>query len=1547
MKENQIGNPLKEKDTVRTPTTFTPSIATSPTTTKEMYPLTTLKEPAVQPTISGQYLLDLFNITEQISRDGLVGELNKDLDVVDNFLEQATQRFSEDLIDQIGNPLKEKNTVRTPTTFTPLIAISPATNEEMYPLITLKESVVQPTISGQYMLDLFNITELISREGLVGELNKDLDLVDKFLEKATQHSSEDLIDQIGNLLKEKSTVWTPTTLTPSIATSPATNEEMYPLTTLKEPVVQSTISGQYLLWLFNRTEQISRDGLVGELNKDMDRVGNFLQKVTQSSNEDLIDQIGNPLKENSTVWTPTTFTSSIATSPAITEEMTTLKESVFQPTISGQYLLELFNRTEQISRDGLVGELNKDLVDNFLEQATQRFSEDRIDQIGNPLKENNTVRTPTTFTPSIATSPTTTKEMYPLTTLKEPAVQPTISGQYLLDLFNITEQISRDGLVGELNKDLDVVDNFLEQATQRFSEDLIDQIGNPLKEKNTVRTPTTFTPLIAISPATNEEMYPLITLKESVVQPTISGQYLLDLFNITEQINREGLVGELNKDLDLVDKVLEKATQHSNQDFIDKIGNILKENSTVWTPTTFPTEPPGAIVVTETITIQTTTETKEQHYLDLIENLGKTKLQSSEDNLKEIQALEAIFRTSEKENEDKLLDDLTRLQAVRRPEHVTTQPLTSEEFASVPSISVAAEEGVLDLIDGISKLSENENIESVQGVQPIQDVLVAVQEPDEEEVLAGEAKHLTGLVFYAGVSTSNNTVLPTVVYENSTGEIFTSSTTTYATSLMEPPLQPTIRGKNVLDFLSKVEKADWVPLKDEFNNDEDFVNQFIETGTIRFRDDLQETISHIGILLSKKTSFTATKMSEQPYVASTQEAKLLQTVPLTPHPENGQLLDLINTLGKTKVKADEKNRQELQQLEEIMAKQEIPPEEILDVELDYLNHVLNPEEYAAAEASSLVPPRQEATTPPSTPVVDEKLFDLFDEVAEVEKGERQENREGFGFISDVFKDALNDSDINFLNDGIFPLIDVLLPEEATSTAIVNIPQEVTVEGTHVGIPKVTSVTPQSKKNQDALLDLLNEDTTEIQDVAELFANLRQSDKEIRMNKIAQLGHDLYHGEETTPASSTKVSGKQTVLTTPLLTEESQVRTTHGYFPTTKIAKLLTRAMTSGPTETTKPTLPEGSSTTPITFTPIANGNKFLDTLSYLVGRVNMDLPWDDMQRVGALSKELDKDAEEKMKTVLTTPLLTKTSQVRTSHGYFPTTKTAKILTRAMTSGPTETTKPTLREASPTAPMTFTPLANGEKFLDTLSYLVGRVNMDLPRDDMQRVGALSKELDKDAEEKMKTVLTTPLLTKTSQVRMSHGYFPTTKTAKILTRAMTSRPTETTKPTLREASPTAPMTFTPLANGEKFLDTLRYLVGRVNMDLPWDDMQRVGALSKELDKDAEEKMKQEIGFVEDIMKKVGEMENRTAETTHVPPTTTMKTSTVALTTTLHFAKTTVGMRTTPGILSKYNRRNDLFPQISLFQKIVLSNVDFYFIIPVGFQKRLSHYSFYCVN
>ena len=212
-----------------------------------------------------------------------------------------------------------------------------------------------------------------------------------------------------------------------------------------------------------------------------------------------------------------------------------------QPTISGQYLLELFNRTEQISRDGLVSELNKDLVDNFLEQATQRFSEDLIDQIGNPLKENNTVRTPTTFTPSIATSPATTEEMYPLTTLKEPVVQPTISGQYLLDLFNRTEQISRDGLVGELNKDLDVVDNFLEQATQRFSEDLIDQIGNPLKENNTVRTPTTFTPSIATSPATNEEMYPLTTLKESVVQPTISGQYLLDLFNITEQISREGL----------------------------------------------------------------------------------------------------------------------------------------------------------------------------------------------------------------------------------------------------------------------------------------------------------------------------------------------------------------------------------------------------------------------------------------------------------------------------------------------------------------------------------------------------------------------------------------------------------------------------------------------------------------------------------------------------------------------------------------------------------------------------------------------------------------------------------------------------------------------------------------------------------------------------------------------------------------------------------------------------------------------------------------------
>ncbi len=121
-------------------------------------------------------------------------------------------------------------------------------------------------------------------------------------------------------------------------------------------------------------------------------------------------------------------------------------------------------------------------------------------------------------------------------------------------------------------------------------------------------------------------------------------------------------------------------------------------------------------------------------------------------------------------------------------------------------------------------------------MQDIRDILVEVPEPDEEAMLAAEKAHFSELFLHAVLSTLPPTRVPTTVSLST--------------------MQPTIEGKYILDLLLKMERVNGSKMIEDLRNDKNLLNQFVETGKIKFTDDLQEVIGQIGMLLSKKTTET-------------------------------------------------------------------------------------------------------------------------------------------------------------------------------------------------------------------------------------------------------------------------------------------------------------------------------------------------------------------------------------------------------------------------------------------------------------------------------------------------------------------------------------------------------------------------------------------------------------------------------------------------------------------------------------------------------------------
>ncbi|XP_022085585.1 uncharacterized protein LOC110976537 [Acanthaster planci] len=176
------------------------------------------------------------------------------------------------------------------------------------------------------------------------------------------------------------------------------------------------------------------------------------------------------------------------------------------------------------------------------------------------------------------------------------------------------------------------------------------------------------------------------------------------------------------------------------------------------------------------------------------------------------------------------------------------------------------------------------------------------------------------------------------------------------------------------------------------------------------------------------------------------------------------------------------------------------------------------------------------------------------------------------------------------------------------------------------------------------------------------------------------------------------------------------------------------------------------------------------------------------------------------------------------------------------------------------------------FLETLLQLRDQMEIGIDWDEVIRLGAFSagqqnEGAQKDLEKALKLVWdiirgamvepSTPSSVVTTAV------FEASTTIEGATEIPAPTPTPTAE------SPTLQVTSKAVTSSEEeaFLDTVRDLVGRISLNLPWADIKQVGALSRALDKDAEKHTVDELGLVADIMSEIKELENRTAGIPHV--------------------------------------------------------------------------------
>ncbi|XP_038062286.1 uncharacterized protein LOC119732714 [Patiria miniata] len=656
-----------------------------------------------------------------------------------------------------------------------------------------------------------------------------------------------------------------------------------------------------------------------------------------------------------------------------------------------------------------------------------------------------------------------------------------------------------------------------------------------------------------------------------------------------------------------------------------------------------------------------TNETKDHLLLDVIEEIAQEKMRLQ--GTKDIQSFETVLKSAGLDKENILKEELAHLEHIFFEQ--TSLPtsfgttlaemetvLTSGKFAAPPS-TTNANEVMLNLMDEISALAGKDKAENVQEVQNIQDVLKGVKELD-KNILSDEIKHLLGPLGPPTAKTPQRPSLSPTVSEPSgiteTEEVSTPLTPTaqlISTSVVPTP-GPVAMGKFIMHFLQEIGNISKSRLQSDFKEDVDLVDQFVKTSNLGIREDLGKAINDIGALMSKALIRTTTlQPTVQTVTTSVAPPELSEaTVALasvsTPtvevrheatfKPENQQLLDLIANLGRTNTETMNENGLEVQKLEEILAKEGKLRGDILKEELDHLNDVLNPEQYSTETTRFLtVTPSPEGGTTASTPTLTSKEF-----------------------------------------AGNQALLDILFKA--------------------------------SPLNQGQLFY----DAEEMQEIAEVFANLTQSDEEFLFDEIAKLDHGLHYGQELTPAYDTNepLSTKQVARTIPLV------------IPVTLESRV-------SPTETTE--VSPGTET---------DAEAFLDTLLQLRDQIEMGVNLDDVSRLGALTEEQqDEGAQEELKEGLDFVwdiLKDATANPATSLPFPTTTVLGVPSTLAEHS---TTPAPTATEGSPTTPVT-SPLSTAseeESFLDTLRDLVGNVNMNLPWADIKRVGALSKSLDKGAKQ----------------------------------------------------------------------------------------------------------------------------------------------------------------------------------------------------------------------
>ncbi|XP_071805314.1 uncharacterized protein [Asterias amurensis] len=1380
-------------------------------------------------TVFGEDLLNLID-KAGMGNDSKIQEayLNNMLDEIGNLSESKVSEKDLDLIKELLQLGGGRHTTSTPQS---------------------EASTIKPTIGGQYLLEFLNKTGVINPEDIQAEFKKEFGILDQFLVDHNVKPDEevrDIINKIGSLLRTAPPTTTAATTTLPVPSTTREGEALLGLIkqleeTEKKHEEENNRQVQNLEELFQGVGEADRDIFSHELNhlnqlfnpttepmvttvptvtRDkvlafVDEIAGLPEEESQKSKEDIAiinqifeglqesdgDVLDNEIQQLMGLLAPTEIT---PTSLLTTEPYKTTAK------MAGEELINFIDEFDETKPK--TGEKNKDQIQSF-EQLFKEVKETNKDILSHEINHLNQLFNPSTMT--METSAIPTKNV------------------------------------------LDFVDRFIkltlnETLTSRAEVNNLDDLFQALNESDEA----------VLSDEINQLLGLLMPTSATTVAPpttTLSGQYLLELFNKTELINKEKLLDEWGNDINLVDGILEKVPLHLNEDLLNNIGNLLKEKTTPFPATT------------------EASETKEQQLLDLMETLGKMELKVSDNNLIEVQALEEIFNTSMGEDKDKLMEDLAHLQSILSPE---TQPLTTSGV------------GLLDFIDGIRE-TEKDKLEGEQGLQDIQDVLVEVLESNEEDMLAAEVDHLAQLF------------MPTVV-----------PTTAYVSTV-----EPTIEGKYILDLLLGVEQINGSKLLEDLKNDESLVNQFVNTGKVKFGDDLEEAIGQIGMLLIKKTT----------------------EAPATTEANSKLILDLIDTLGKEKVQAI----QGVQDIQNVLVEfHEQDGEDILEAEVDRL--------------SQLFLPATTTPVPTTQPTVGRKyILDFLLKVGQVN-------------ASELIKDLRNDKSLvdqfvetgkRKMGDDLQEAIDqiALLLSKKTTETPVSTPTTTTEAGSQLFLDLIDTLSKQKLQELQGAQDIQN-----------ILGEVREEDAEAILEKEVEHIADLFLPTES------ELSSTQPPTTTPyptvggmyilhFLQQVEQVNwnelkdnfnddnaVLNQFLETVRLGDDLEQAIGQigilMRTETTSE-VPETTSKQPARLStdllqsPRPDSELFLDLIADL-GKTKAEAGNENLLVIQNLKEIFDKEKNP-------TGEILDVELDRLNQLWGPT-ETALVTT------PLETTMaPTTRVSGEHILDLFDEMAEITKDQHGLdnkglsiinSMLKGVLNetdrFNLNDEVKHMLGLLQPEEvqgstlgpTKEVTTHLEGFEVTSVETKNDQEALfdllsGHSMFENklredtdevqnivdffenfkqtdknllaNEIAKLKNSLLYSEPTTPAVPTsTEETTPTTPQlpyavstlptevspSFTTHAGEETFLDNLRYLVGRINTDLPWDDMQRVGALSRELDKDAEQKMKEQFGFVKDIMHDVGEREKSTPKTSHVTTTSLMQ----KVTATAH-ASTTTNMMT----------------------------------------------------